>query len=848
MSDSPRHGRKSFGNLVKPQPPCEKTFMENMAGLINEVVPQPYGSPTLIDPKEEILWCKFEKIDHSQQQFAFTSEPEANGNNPPVILVLGYSKGYQVWAVLANGDAHEVVSYRQGKVRCLKLLPRPEKVADRVDPYSHRRPIIAICDSHGMETNLSLSAFTSVTFLSLKSGETIKTIKFKNPVCDIHANERVVVVTFPEKAAIFDGCTFEDRFVLTNCYLSPGLCLNPIALGHRWLAYAEKKLSAVHKSGGGFEGEGVQSYTATVIHAARSITKGLREMGGTLANSLIGHKSSSPPHPSAQAHPGIVTVVDLYKVRKGELSLVEEAEGIVAHFIAHSNEPITYLEFDNSGMLLFTADKQGRNFHIFKILPHPCSSVQSVVHHLYTLYRGDTSARIQDVSFTTDSRWVCVSTHRGTAHVFPITPYGGSISARTHTSQKVVNRLSRFQRSAGLDEKAPSSGSPIFSQSPSVSKLPEVQLFGANNPRLPPFPVPTVVTPLAQIRQPMSLSAPGRIPSAGSKSRHSSEDDLGLRVSICFAAPRNVPPQFATLPGTTVMGREKRQPVVDSLFVIVSNGILMEYCLEPKASATVPRDKVSEESPIDLDYHPISQWNLLRNSSWSDLPLPLSSTCLLILSPVKRPGDPNNLLVSTWDKGEEDMDSNLTESWLSQVEITTYAGPHRRLWMGPQFTFKTIQSGTGGESEPTEIELTTPPPTNTKSTPMNMPSDATFLFEDFRNSLPMVIETAGSAGSFEQSPRFMASKILEQRGSCSSVPRSSEVESQLQENIADAMLECGTVTLPPQGCVSVDVALGSIEDLSSSSLGSASQGSNPRLDTESRSSPSFSADGVFHAD
>lgn len=32
------------------------------------------------------------------------------------------------------------------------------------------------------------------------------------------------------------------------------------------------------------------------------------------------------------------------------------------------------------------------------------------------------------------------------------------------------------------------------------------------------------------------------------------------------------------------------------------------------------------------------------------------------------------------------------ERWLSQVEIVTHAGPHRRLWMGPQFVFKTYNS------------------------------------------------------------------------------------------------------------------------------------------------------------
>lgn len=32
---------------------------------------------------------------------------------------------------------------------------------------------------------------------------------------------------------------------------------------------------------------------------------------------------------------------------------------------------------------------------------------------------------------------------------------------------------------------------------------------------------------------------------------------------------------------------------------------------------------------------------------------------------------------------------------MSQVEIITHAGPHRRLWMGPQFTFKTFPAEGG---------------------------------------------------------------------------------------------------------------------------------------------------------
>ena len=31
------------------------------------------------------------------------------------------------------------------------------------------------------------------------------------------------------------------------------------------------------------------------------------------------------------------------------------------------------------------------------------------------------------------------------------------------------------------------------------------------------------------------------------------------------------------------------------------------------------------------------------------------------------------------------------DRWLSQVEIVTHIGPARRLWMGPQFSFRTFQ-------------------------------------------------------------------------------------------------------------------------------------------------------------
>ena len=43
--------------------------------------------------------------------------------------------------------------------------------------------------------------------------------------------------------------------------------------------------------------------------------------------------------------------------------------------------------------------------------------------------------------------------------------------------------------------------------------------------------------------------------------------------------------------------------------------------------------------------------------------------------------------------------------WMSQVEMNTHAPPHRRLWMGPQFTFKTILSDQSDQSAPANLDL-----------------------------------------------------------------------------------------------------------------------------------------------
>ena len=53
------------------------------------------------------------------------------------------------------------------------------------------------------------------------------------------------------------------------------------------------------------------------------------------------------------------------------------------------------LQFDHTGSLLLTCDRVGNYFNLFRIVPHPAGAGYAAVHHLYSLYRGDTPGSVQ---------------------------------------------------------------------------------------------------------------------------------------------------------------------------------------------------------------------------------------------------------------------------------------------------------------------------------------------------------------------------------------------------------------------------------------------------------------------
>nr|BAE88082.1 unnamed protein product [Macaca fascicularis] len=146
----------------------------------------------------------------------------------------------------------------------------------------------------------------------------------------------------------------EPPLLIMIGYPCPGPNMNPIALGSRWLAYAENKLIRCHQSRGGACGDNIQSYTATVISAAKTLKSGLT-MVGKVVTQLTGTLPSGVTEDDVAIHsnsrrsplvPGIITVIDTETVGEGQVLVSEDSDsdGIVAHFPAHE-KPVCCMAF-----------------------------------------------------------------------------------------------------------------------------------------------------------------------------------------------------------------------------------------------------------------------------------------------------------------------------------------------------------------------------------------------------------------------------------------------------------------------------------------------------------------------
>ncbi|XP_040864359.1 autophagy-related protein 18f isoform X2 [Glycine max] len=320
---------------------------------------------------------------------------------------------------------------------------------------------------------------TTVRFYSMKSQSYVHVLKFRSVIYSVRCSSRVVAVSQSTQVYFlisiqttfsmcflgmfngvillqihcFDATTLEREYtLLTNpivmsCPGSGGIGYGPLAVGPRWLAYSGSPI-AISNSGHVCPQQltpsarfpGFSSNGRLIAHYAKESSKHLAsgivtlgDMGykklsrycsdsnGSLQSVNSGSKGNGTVngHSTDADNIGMVIVKDIV------------SKDVIAQFLAHKS-PISALCFDPSGTILVTASIQGHNINVFKIMPASGTLSASVVGrsyvHLYRLQRGFTNAVIQDISFSDDSKWIMISSSRGTSHLFAINPQGGHVN------------------------------------------------------------------------------------------------------------------------------------------------------------------------------------------------------------------------------------------------------------------------------------------------------------------------------------------------------------------------------------------------------------------------------------
>ncbi|KRX20882.1 Breast carcinoma-amplified sequence 3 -like protein [Trichinella nelsoni] len=890
------------GRDVKPEPVNGRSFVNTVSKLIHRARPQHQAGSW--KETERVNWVTFESCDITDPYFK-SLLTQICGSELPIIVILGLANGFQIWASLFSGDSIELLSVRDQPVSCVKLLPscRVFHNGEYFDAFRESRPLMATCPCIRSECQLSI-----IYIVSLKSGKTVHTLKYNGDIGQIYANSEYIVISSIAVISILHAGTFEELFSITEHSLANTLCKNSVALGTNWLAYPEKTLQRSYQSYGGVSLATPLS-ASRIVDVAKTVTKTVSDISKTVTGNVTGNKSVSRRIVNAVERQidemGVVTILDLERLatsrsarwrtlsqdsageRQGFVftgihSSDAEFPGVVAHFTAHLDELVTCMEFGPNGTLLLTSGESGRDFHLFNVLPHPRHSSLSAVQHLYTLFRGSTAAAVQDIAFSEDARWTAVTTVNGTTHLFPITPYGGPTNYRTHGNSKVVNKDSRFYRSSGFAGLEKSTDKPDRQSTYICSRggYPVLKTFHQSydgkspplrrvlqNPRLPPYPTPTLVSAVAKLKDHEFgfISQEGGFSSAEVVKRYKHVSGSSRQGGFTKAA------LFAPIRGARALADNllPKAALTVALYTISTDGKLIEHAICLKEIA---KPKSMLELPVEVNLESVAQWSLLRCKANSCIQPPLETSHLLIIATDTVLGSNQNTLPEKKEKSIEeegkkeenkeqqegkkeekkvkkeehneedgkeieetvedeeyeeeeeeeeyecdgddydnddddydydceekvekdeengDADESVTveeqefrnsssqnnDCSIAEIETITYAGPHRRLWMGPQFTFKTFVDPF--QSASLELPLSAVQSSD-RSQPMPVPN------RQFVNAVPVVVE-ASSAGSFDLTPELS----VEVCGSWSDNDyiTCSEKEGRLRRCIAMAMEE-----------------------------------------------------------
>lgn len=423
---------------------------------------------------DQVLWAGFDKL-------------EVEGNIARQVLLLGYRSGFQVWDVEEAHNVHDLVSKHDGPVSFLQMLPKPLPAMASGDKFSDSRPLLVVYTDgsrlldgksacNGSNPNCSGPGNgphgpSSIQFYSLTSQSYVHILKFRTVIYSVRCSPRVIAISQAAQVHCFNAATLEREYtILTNPVVTGypgygGIGYGPLALGPRWLAYSGNPID-VSKAGcvspqhltpsatfpsSAPNGNRVAQYA---VDSSKHLAAGIVTLGDMGYKKLSRYCSELLPDSNYSVQSGntgsrVNGTVNghhshLHDLDSAGMVIVKDviSKSVITQFKAHKS-PIAALCFDPSGTLLVTASVQGHNINVFRIMPgHSASNTSGSYLHLYRLQRGLTNAIIQDITFSNDSRWIMISSSRGTNHLFAISPFGGTVDLQFADSNADSNGFS----------------------------------------------------------------------------------------------------------------------------------------------------------------------------------------------------------------------------------------------------------------------------------------------------------------------------------------------------------------------------------------------------------------------
>ncbi|KAK0505105.1 hypothetical protein EDD18DRAFT_1127752 [Armillaria luteobubalina] len=431
------------------------------------------------------------------------------------LLFLGYPSGLQIWDCTKLNSVDEMLNLNHFDDGVTYAAVLPDQFAIGV-----------------------LTKDSNFLVYSLSSHQIVKRIPLATPAHSFSASHEYIVIstTNPPALQVLTSSTFSTVHTIPSSSLvsftHSASAPHPIyTLSRRLLAYASVPPSPT---------TAINNVPATppkqIATTAKSVISGMKSLGG-LAYSAALNKLGGDVKPVSRSAPAASGDGDTDTSLQDEQVSAETGHYVtvldlqtgatITRFPAFKHSSISSLSFSPDGCSLLSVSRDGQVSRIHRLRPAPSGifsvSTFGAPQHVYDLRRGRTSAIVDYAEWSTDGRWIAISTRKRTIHIFAVNPYGGAPDVGSHMCGRVRNPESL--------QSLPTELSPIIRIRPSpnihISSTTDANVL--SSPPIPPpvfqfpaFPHHTLPSSLLLIPspQPALLPIPSSSPSDPGSLRH----------------------------------------------------------------------------------------------------------------------------------------------------------------------------------------------------------------------------------------------------------------------------------------------------------------------------------------